>query len=221
MTSSRDSDLVSTVAHELRAPVAAVRAVAAAIAGADEPTRDRLVRVLLDAADQLTLLLDDLLTSARLDAGALHVSPRPCDVAEVVHEAAAVVEAVGASVRIDVAAGLPLAEADPQRLRQVVTNLVANGHAHGGGIVEIRADAAPGLVRVAVSDDGPGIPVGERAHVFDRFARLPGGAVHGTGLGLSIARQLTEAMGGAITVEAREPRGTTFTVTLRRAGAAS
>lgn len=208
--------LLANVAHELRTPVAALRAelenlVDGVRAADDEALGDALAQV-----ERMGLLLDDLLDLARTQNGAEQLEATDVDLAVLVAEVVAQVSSAhrGRPVHVDVMAGTR-AWADEQRLRQVLTNLLDNACRHGGvdGRVQVSARqvdgvlagadvAAVGPVVLEVQDDGPGIPDEERSEVFERFRRggggLPGDG--GTGLGLAIARWAVALHGGRIAV---------------------
>jgi two-component system sensor histidine kinase KdpD len=185
---------------------------------------------------RLTRLVENALDVARLQAGRMPCAPRPLALAPLLREAAAVLDGARRSHRVAVCAAddLPLAWADPDRLRQVLDNLLDNamkysppgsriaisaalGHPLNG---EVGASGDAGLIEVRVEDEGPGIPPSQLEHVFERFTRLaetPGGA----GLGLHLCRGLVELMGGAITAEPARGGGACvrFTLPLAAAGA--
>jgi two-component system sensor histidine kinase KdpD len=214
------ADVVATVAHELQAPLAAVRAAARTLAESapgDPKARARLLRIVLDGVDELDRLVDDLLTAARLDAGALRPEPVRCDAVAVAREAIQLAGAAGGDdrrTRLVAERDAGPALADPRWLRQVVTNLLTNGLAHGRGTVTVTVESRAGRLRISVSDEGPGVPAADLERIFDRYARLPGGSVRGTGLGLAIARELTEAMGGTVAAVPHRSGGTVFVVEL-------
>ena len=160
----------------------------------------------------------DLLDLARLNQRVFAVTPRAVDLAALAEEAAARHEAearrVGVSLGAEVDGRAP-ATADPDRVLQVLANLIENAvrSTPAGGSVTVAA--APGEVRVA--DTGPGIAPEDLEHAFDRFylhGRYAANKKVGTGLGLAIVKQLTEAMGGSVSAESEVGRGTTFTVRL-------
>ncbi len=217
-----DLELVSTVAHELQTPLAAIRGAVGALRrrgpDLDDGTRDRLLAVIDEAAAQLGRLVDDLLAAGRLEGRRLAVEVTRCDavaVADAVVAAARAHLPEGVSLRLEAAGGLPPVAADPSRLRQVLANIVDNAlkHSPRGGVVEVRLRPADGRLRIAVADEGPGIPPGEHERIFERFVRGSERAP-GMGLGLYLARELVRAMDGSIRVESEPGRGATFTVEL-------
>lgn len=220
--SANDLELVSTVAHELRTPLAAVRGAVAALRQRghelDDDTRDRLLGVIDEAAAQLGRLIDDLLAAGRLEGRRLAVEVTRCDaftIADAVVAAARAHLPEGVSLRLEATAGLPPVAADPARLRQVLANLVDNAikHSPRGGEVEVRLRLTEERLQIAVTDEGPGIPVAEQGRIFERFYRGSDRA-SGMGLGLYLARELVGAMDGRIAVESEPGRGATFTVEL-------
>jgi signal transduction histidine kinase len=136
---------------------------------------------------------------------------------------------LGQTLELNLPPALPLAPLDPQRIRQVVANLVSNALRHasepppgtGRGRVEISALERPGEVQVSVIDNGPGIRPEELPHVFDRFWQGQRTRAGSSGLGLAIARELVRAHGGQIWAESTAGLGATFRFTLPLAGAAS
>lgn len=198
------TDFVAITSHELRTPLTTVLGVVETMRqrlhDIEATDLERLVTALGRQAHRLSRLVDDLRTVSRVDAGTLTTLVRPTDVGAVVHEA--VQGMPDLDVRLEVAVGLPKAVADPDRLIQVMTNLLANGEQHGAGPVHVSVDTDASHVVVQVWDEGPGIPGDRRDDVFDRFVRLGDTDSHsrGTGLGLAIARELTEAMHGSIEV---------------------
>ncbi len=218
-TNATPSELVSAVAHELQAPIAAVRASSAALRGRedlDTETRDRLLAVISNAAEQLGRLAEDLLLAGLLGEGAFRLDVRSCDAGEVVVKAVEAVRAAApgeSEVLLALAGRLSPVLVDPTRLEQVIANLVGNAlkHSRSGEPVSVGLEEAGGTVQIAVSDQGPGIPAREQARIFERFQRGTTGAP-GSGLGLYIARELMTAMGGDIQVESGNQEGTTFVV---------
>lgn len=213
-------ELMANVGHELRTPVAAVRAqVENLVDGVREADGPALAE-LLDQVERLGELVGDLLGLARAEAGVAPLVRRPVAVRQLVEDVAAQVRTVhpGRSIVVDALDGL-LTEADPARLRQVLVNLVENAarHASDGGRVDVLARPGPDGLLLEVTDDGPGIPREEWDAVFERFRRGRG-ADGGTGLGLAIARWAVALHGGQIAV-VPAPRGCRIRVTLPRAPA--
>jgi two-component system sensor histidine kinase KdpD len=223
--------LLNSLSHDLRTPLTGIRGAA----GSLRTSWDRLppaVRTdLLASIEQdtvrMTRFLSNIMDMTRLETG--EVAPRlePVALAPLLAHVAERVAGV-AGVAFDGLDTLPPALADPALLEQIFTNLLENAAKYGaeGGVVSVSGGVSPGLVRVRVSDEGPGIPAEDLTNVFDSFYRARHGdrTVPGTGLGLAIARGFTEAMGG--TIAALSPRpgaapggppGTMVEVTLRQA----
>jgi signal transduction histidine kinase len=219
-------ELLANVSHELRTPLAALRAQLENLVDGVRAADDSALAEVLDQVERLGRLVDDLLDLARADAGVAVLERSQVGVEALVRD---VVQQVGAArpgrtFHIDVAPTDLKADADPHRLRQVVTNLVDNAarHAPDGGRVDVtaRADLRGGLV-LEVTDDGPGIPQHRRDAVFERFRRGGTGEISlegirssvaaasagGTGLGLAIARWAVVLHGGQIGVVPHEAGG--------------
>jgi two-component system OmpR family sensor kinase len=220
---------VSDASHELRTPLTVARGQLELIGALDDPDARRSVALAVEELDRIRAIVEELLLLARLDEG-LPLRREPVEIDLLLQEAAmrGLVLAAGATkesgqgrgtVEAHPAGGLH-ALADPDRLLQVVSNLVGNALRHGGPGVAVTLSArsaGTGAVAVEVSDTGPGIAARDLPHVFDRFyrgatARGPGGA----GLGLAIVASLVEAMGGEVAVRSPAGTGTTFTVRLPR-----
>jgi two-component system, NtrC family, sensor histidine kinase KinB len=216
------SDFVSTVSHELRAPLTSIYGFAETLLRRDvlfgEDERQTFLGYVASEAQRLTGIVDTLLSVARLDAGDLHVVLAPIDVRSVVSEVVTSVEASAEGNDHRFVIDLPeeplAAAADHEKLRQILANLVDNAvkFSPAGGMVTVEARRAGGAVEVRVVDEGIGIPAGERERIFRKFHRAEGGGrdLGGTGLGLFIARGLVAAMGGRIWVDSAEGRGSSF-----------
>jgi len=167
-----------------------------------------------EAAATLELLIEDLRTLALSEAGALALNREPVDLAILVNELLAAHRQASVELRADVPADLPLADADPVRLRGVLNNLLTNAirHTPAGGLVTVGARRRGAGVEISVTDTGEGIPADLLPRVFDRFVRGPGS--RGSGLGLAIAKDVAEAHGGKISAESVPGRRTTISFTL-------
>ena len=221
-------EFVANVSHELRTPLSLIKgATETLIDGAktDPIALERLLTIIDRHANRLTLLIDDLLLLAKLDSGrvALNLQPSPLRVAtqEVIDDLMPRAEPRGMQLKNQIAAGL-LAQADPDRLRQVLSNLIDNAIKYGrqGGSVTITGKAlSEHLVEVCIQDDGPGIPADARARVFERFYRVDKARSReqgGTGLGLAIVKHVVQAHGGDVRVESEPGHGAAFYFTLPR-----
>jgi signal transduction histidine kinase len=190
-------DLVADAAHELRTPITALRAsIENAVDGIEEPDLPGL----LAQVERLGHLADQLLDLSALEAGAARLTRRSFAVSELARDCQAEVR-IPPELQLD---------GDPDRLRQVVTNLVENAHRHAPGTaVTLRATSMErGGVRLEVEDRGPGLAPEDAQRVFDRFTRTDRSrSTAGSGLGLAIARSIVELHGGAIRLEPALPRG--------------
>ncbi len=188
-------------AHELRSPVAAIRAQAeVAVAHPDPQLADETLRSIAAEAVRLSTLLDDLLTLARVDAGE---RPPAVPVDLVAAAAAALARVTGDGPVVELVAPTPASvAASVSEVALVLDNLVANGRRHACSVVRVVVLPAGRWVRLVVEDDGPGIPEADRGRVFDRFTRLHPAAGGGSGLGLALVAALAHGRGGTATAGA-------------------
>lgn len=215
-------EFLMSVSHDLRTPLTSIRGYAEALAeGAtrspDESTK--AARVIEGEARRLERLVSDLLDLARLDARRFTFDPRPVDPGDVVGSVAAGLQPLGEEygVAIHVTTnGAGERDLDPERLGQVVANLVENALKYATSRVDVRTEERDGLVVIEVADDGPGIPDAEMGRVFERLytSRPVEGRKVGTGLGLAIVHELVTTMGGDVEVESTPDSGATFRVLL-------
>jgi signal transduction histidine kinase len=215
-------EFISSVSHDLRTPLTAARL---GVGLVETSTGERLradERTLLGNSkrniERLGLLIDDLLAYNQLQAGALTLDLEPLDLRTVVADAMPVVHPLmeQKSQRLEVDLPEPLwVRGDPRRLEQVVVNLLVNAHRHTppGTRVSVRGASADGVAVVRVSDDGPGIPPGEREAVFERFRQLSS-TEGGSGLGLAIARSIAELHGGRLWADGEPGEGATFSLAI-------
>ena len=218
------SDLVATVAHELRSPLTGVKGFVQALLNRWDRLNDDQKKLMLATvsadSDRLSRLIAELLDVARIDTGRLQMHPRPSDAGVLITR---IVESVAAGtarpVTLQIDQDLPEVLADPDKFTQVFMNLVENGVRHGEGTVSVRVRAVdsgdeptiPEGVVVIVDDEGEGIAVDLRRRVFTKFWK--GGARGGSGLGLYIVGGLTKAHGGTITIDDAPGGGARIVVT--------
>jgi signal transduction histidine kinase len=205
------SDLVATVAHELRSPLTGVKGFVQALLNRWDRLNDEQKKLMLTTvsadSDRLSRLIAELLDVARIDTGRLQLHRRPSDAALMTRR---IVESVAAGtarpISLEVGEDLPEIHADPDKFAQVVTNLVENAVRHGEGTVRVvLSPLRPGElgdqpgVRITVDDEGEGIPVEMRLRVFTKFWK--GGKRGGSGLGLYLVNGLTKVHGGTVTID--------------------
>ena len=204
------ADFLAMVSHELLAPLTSIKGSAATLLGSAtdmEPSLARqFFRIIEDQADHMKELVSDLLDVARIETGALPVSPEPAEVDRLVDRARSAFSSAGGGnpLELDVAADLPLVLADRRRIIQVLVNLLTNAARHSPSDSAIRVSAARDGVHVAVSvtDEGRGIPAERLPHLFRKFSGADAGEqVVNTGLGLAICKGIVEAHGGRIRAE--------------------
>ncbi len=216
-------DVVADVAHELRTPVAVLQAGHEALLDQIvEPTPAQLSS-LRDEVFRLARMVDDLHTLAAAEAAALHLTPAPCDLANIAAAAAdsmaARFEAAGLILQRELAAVTVMADAG--RMHQVITNLLGNAlkFTPRGGRVALEAGPAEGRAVLSVSDTGAGIAADEQPRIFDRFWRgKEATGTAGSGIGLAIVAELIRAHDGHVEVISAPAQGTQIIVSLPRAG---
>jgi signal transduction histidine kinase len=217
-------NLVADVAHELRTPVTNIRGyiegIADGVIKADAATLESIHGEIL----LLTRLIEDLQDLALAESGQMQLRFQPCDLGHLAHSAAASIQpqaqAKDVTLTVEPSPQL-LVQADPQRISQVLRNLLVNAvtHTPPEGEIRVRASQHNGQAQVSVKDTGSGIPPEELPHIFQRFYRVDKSrsrATGGVGLGLTIARHLVEAHGGTIEAFSEAGRGTEFVVTFPR-----
>jgi two-component system sensor histidine kinase KdpD len=210
--------LLRAVSHDLRTPLATMRAAVDGlqVAGLPDDDRAELVRSVDDSTDQLERLIDNLLDLSRLESGLVHPRLRAHSLEEVLPLAVAG-QPPGAVV-LDVDESVPLVATDAGLLERVVANVVSNAvRVSCGEPVRIGAHVLDDVVEVLVVDRGPGVPPALREHLWEPFQRLDDTTAGGLGLGLAVARGLCEAVGGRIAVDDTPGGGLTVTLTLPRA----
>jgi two-component system sensor histidine kinase KdpD len=211
--------LLRSVSHDLRTPLAAIRALVSDLrAGApyDDETRGELLEVVDDEAERLDRLVANLLSLSRIEAGAFQPDRQAIALDELVEEVVSRLARLfqEASVKNAVPADLPLVDADYSQLDQVLTNLLENGSRHSppGTVVEVGARCLGSEVEVWVRDEGPGVELNSRAELFEPFRSGPGST--SSGIGLAICRAIVDAHGGRIDVDNEPSGGAKFHFTL-------
>ncbi|MCL5960133.1 MAG: PAS domain-containing protein [Chloroflexi bacterium] len=232
-------EFLAVATHELKTPITSIRAYAqtmlrqlkanGGLHGLDpaaDPTpqqdHERKLEGLLSQIDRLTNLVDELLDVSRVQSGRLELRKSPADLTDLL---ASVAERARLTtdkhvIVLDVPKDRPSLYIDSSRIEQVVTNLIENAvkYSPAGGRIEIRMSVSEEVVQVSVADEGIGIPVEQRPHVFDRFFQVANRVSHqhkGLGLGLYISREIVERHGGRVSVDGREDGGSIFSFTLR------
>jgi signal transduction histidine kinase len=224
-------EFVLTTSHELRSPLTAVQGFAELLMLEREKLSSKqaeTVEVILDNSRHLVRLLNDLLDLARSNAGRLTIKPVLVEPSQLVEEAVRTmrgqIESKHQTLSEQIEHDLPHVNADADRIRQVLVNLLtnANDYCPEGAGIGVEARRVNGEVEIAVMDNGPGIQTEQLDHIFERFTRGEAGLtqrVGGTGLGLAISKSLVELHGGSIWVESRPGDGATFRMRLPAAAA--
>jgi two-component system phosphate regulon sensor histidine kinase PhoR len=225
------SDFVSTVSHEFRTPLTSIKGFADTLLryGASLPPEQqkRFISIIKDQADRLTRLVENLLTVSKLGAARVELTYRPIALGKMVDKVIQNIKGKGEFDRLfelDIPKTLPEVWADPDKLEQVLLNLIDNAvkYSFAGSRVAVRArldneaSDAEDWLRVTISDQGVGIPTEHLPKIFSKFSRIDNPLtrqVEGTGLGLYITKSLTMAMGGQIKVESTTDPEATYRTT--------
>jgi signal transduction histidine kinase/CHASE3 domain sensor protein len=217
------SALISTVSHELRTPLTLIHGFAELLVLRDMPVeRQRSSAVeILDASRRLARLIDDLLSVSRMESGRLVLDPRPLDLGTVVERILSPFRAMAAThtLRAKLPSSLPVVWGDPDKVEQILTNLVGNAikYSPGGGEVLVTVEHDGDSVRVSVRDQGIGMSPRDMGQLFEKFYRVDRDEVRragGTGLGLYITKRLVEMHGGRLWAESWPGVGSVFSFTL-------
>jgi PAS domain S-box-containing protein len=229
--SARD-EIAGVVAHDLRNPVSAVKMLSSALMrwaaehDVEMQPREQL-SLIREAALQMDRLIQDLLDITRVESGRFSVDPQPLTTIALLEGSLRtlrpLVEDRGLALKVDLPSSLPMVSADPERIGQLLSNLIGNAiKATTKGCITVSASEAENEVHISVSDTGTGIPREHLAHLFDRYWRAPSNIrTRGAGLGLPIARGIVQAHGGRLWVESEPGQGSTFHFTLPVASAAA
>jgi signal transduction histidine kinase len=219
-------DFLVTVSHELRSPLTSIKGFAELLRMKSKgltKEQSQSVEVIEESTSGLVELVNDLLDLARSDAGRLSITQRPCDAGQLIEDVAALLrprmQEKNQDLRIAVQDGLPKLFADPDRVKQILINLLTNAHVYtqDGGEIELGARRVEDGVELTVADNGPGIPIADQEHLFERFWRAQAGetqTVSGSGLGLPIVKSLVDLHGGEIGIHSESGKGTICGVVL-------
>jgi signal transduction histidine kinase len=223
------TELTAAISHDLRTPLASLRAMVEALDDqvvTDTVERERYYGTMRREIDRLSRMIDDLFVLAQIDAGALRLQPQPVDLCEI---AADVVDAMQAQaqraeiqLRLDASLPARRLDLDGARIERALANLLRNAieHTPAGGAVRVSVTQANGAVEVSVSDDGEGIDPADAPRIWERFYRAEKsrhrarGGADGVGLGLAIVRGIVEAHGGSVAVDSMPGHGATFVIRL-------
>lgn len=218
------SEVISAVAHELRSPLTSVKGFTSTLLHRwdrfDDETKKHLLVTIESDADRVTRLIGELLDVSRIEASRLELRRYPIDITEIAEKVTSRLAPTAASHNLSLSfpPDFPPVYGDPDKLEQVLTNLVENATKHTDtGQVHVTGVVDGPMVRISVADQGEGIPKEHRLAVFGKFFRRNSGRAgspSGTGLGLFISKGLVEAHGGRIWVEAGDAGGAVFTFTL-------
>jgi signal transduction histidine kinase len=206
-------DLIGNVSHELRTPIAGLRATLENIIdGVTEPTSEVLT-AMAGRVNRLERLVSDLLDLSRLEAGMAPLTTSIVNLRDIVDDAVDECQAANPSAQITIAApNAILLTADPGRLHQVLSNLLANAIAHGDGPIAVTVSVSGPQLTLTIADQGRGLD-GDTDRLFERFYRADNSTT-GTGLGLAIVRWIVDLHGGTVRAEPNQPTGARFIVTL-------
>ena len=225
------SEFVATVSHELRTPMTSIKGyvdiLLMGVAGDLTEQQLRFLSVVQDNTQRLTILVNDLLDLSRIEAGQVHLTLQPLDLQHLVEEVMEEIQRLSITdeksmkFNVDIPAGLPRITGDPERVRQILVNLLGNAYHYtpSEGYINLRAKCVGEEIQVDIQDNGVGIPPKEQDHIFERFYRGDNNlviATSGTGLGLSIVNKLINMHNGHIWVQSSgiQGEGSIFSFTL-------
>ncbi|MGI5834984.1 MAG: GAF domain-containing protein [Chloroflexota bacterium] len=224
-TEQLKDEFISLVSHELRTPLTSIKGAASTLlrhySTLDEKMREELLRDVDEESDRLYRLVENLLDFSRSEAGVIRLATEPVSLGKLAAKVVQKAKQRAGKLRfnLSIPPELPLAEADPLRIEQVLRNLLDNSikYSPDGGEIELAAQVVDNKLLVSVRDQGIGIASDQQEKIFERFQRAAeanDGRIQGVGLGLAICRRLVEAHGGTIWVESELGKGSTFFFTL-------
>ncbi len=219
------AELISTLAHEMRTPLTSIKGYSSALLMEDAEfspdTQSEFLKIIDEECDVLQDLIHDLLESSIIDAGLLKLELQPVLIPRIANGILADIAQRHKECRflVDFPNAFPIVDADPQRIAQVLRNLLDNAvkYSPGGGLIVVRGQAEENEVVISVADQGEGIAPEHLHRLFEKFFRIKSGLgrhVVGTGLGLPIARTIVESHGGRIWADSVVGQGSTFYFTI-------
>ena len=213
-------DFIATISHELRTPLGFIKGYSTTLLRQDtewdEETRREFLSIIDEETDHLAMLIENVLESARLQSNTMPMSFQNVRLDSIIRDTALRSQSRYKDMEIGLSfAVMPVIQADPIRLAQVLTNLFSNASKYApGSPISISLTRHGGSYRIRFSDQGPGISPEHIGNLFQRFYRVPGQTGNGSGLGLFICKKIVEAHGGSISVESELDKGTTFVIDL-------
>jgi len=222
-TEKLQSALLNSISHDLRTPLVSITGSLTALldsdSGLDDATRKELLETAFEESDRLNRLVINLLDMTRMEAGALRINRKPCELRDVLGASLEQLkEKIGPrNIRIDIPRDFPEVSMDFSFVMKVFFNLIDNALKYSpvDTPIDIRATAFKDKVRIEVKDRGIGIPQGDLKRIFEKFYRVERPQkISGTGLGLSICKGIIEAHGGQISAQNNPDKGATFTITI-------
>ena len=213
-------DFIATISHELRTPLGFIKGYSTTLLRQDtewdEATRREFLTIIDEEADHLSVLIENVLESARLQSNTLPMNFQNVRLDSIIRDTALRSQARYKDMDIGLTfAVTPTAQADGVRLAQVLTNLFNNAAKYApGSPISITLSNESDFYRIRFSDKGPGIAPEHLEHLFQRFYRVPGQTSTGSGLGLFICKKIVEAHGGSMSIESKPGEGTTFIIDL-------
>lgn len=222
-TEKLQTALLNSISHDLRTPLSSITGSLTALldsdSGLDDATRKELLETAFEESDRLNRLVINLLDMTRMEAGALRISRKPCELRDVLGASLEQLkENIGVrNIRIDIPKDFPEISVDFLFMMKAFFNLIDNAlkYSPADTPIDIKAAVFKDKVKIEIKDQGIGIPKGDLKHIFEKFYRVARPQqVMGTGLGLSICKGIIEAHGGEITAENNLDRGVTFIITI-------
>ena len=220
LVSAKD-EIIASVSHELRTPLTGVVGLAVELEAwvntQGDVEADELISLVVDEAQQAACLVEDLLVAARFEIGTVEIRNETTDLRALVEKVLgeSVLRRSSALQSIDLGSGCVTAYADPNRVRQILRNLLSNAVRYGGEKVTVTLHRTVTMARIQVIDNGAGVPVEQRERIFDAYVRSAAASQHpdSVGLGLSVARRLARQMNGELTYR-YEGNSSVFELTL-------